>query len=243
MKSIVVCLCCMMALFVGCSALVATHSGRRVDLPPSTAFEEALFTAVFEGDCEAVKELLQMGAPIDARADDNTTPLMHALMYGYCDVMVTLLREGASPAAKCDREYTALTYASHAGFAEGVDCLVAQGADIAHRAEDSYTPLHAAVCGGCHFDESRPVPGRPDGHRAVVRKLLVHGADVNAVVQDGSTPLIVAVFHRRADLVQLLLDAGADCRAVDGEGNTAHSVAARMGYDSITAIISARMAR
>lgn len=50
----------------------------------------------------------------------------------------------------------------------------------------------------------------------VVSLLLAHGIDVNAGRgQKGGTPLHYAVANGRADIVGLLLDAGADVHAVD----------------------------
>jgi ankyrin repeat protein len=43
-----------------------------------------------------------------------------------------------------------------------------------------------------------------------VRALLAAGADVKAARPDGATPLLVAVINGHEDLVDLLLDKGAD---------------------------------
>jgi ankyrin repeat protein len=54
-----------------------------------------------------------------------------------------------------------------------------------------------------------------------VRALVQAGADVNARNNDGSTPLIVAAFLCRTDIVQHLLAHGADKNAKDKAGHTA----------------------
>lgn len=59
---------------------------------------------------------------------------------------------------------------------------------------------------------------RPD----VLRVLLTHGADVNAVEARGTdTPLIQAVQHHDLEAVKLLLAAGAKVNATGADGNTA----------------------
>ena len=80
------------------------------------------------------------------------------------------------------------------------------------------TPLHWAVVGG---------------NPARVQKLLDAGADLNAVDNDGSTPLHIAARARlylggeNPAIVQKLLDAGADLNAVDNDGSTPLHIAAR----------------
>ncbi|MGF1647983.1 MAG: ankyrin repeat domain-containing protein [Kineosporiaceae bacterium] len=56
--------------------------------------------------------------------------------------------------------------------------------------------------------------GSPDG----VRAALETGASVDERDRDGLTPLMVAACHGRADLVGLLLDAGADVYTADAAG-------------------------
>jgi len=54
-----------------------------------------------------------------------------------------------------------------------------------------------------------------------VRELLAAGADVNARISDGATPLMHAAHDGNLALVRALLDAGADVGATDSSGWTA----------------------
>ncbi len=56
----------------------------------------------------------------------------------------------------------------------------------------------------------------PSVHAAIVGK-----ADINARTEDGVTPVILATRNGHLDLINLLLDAGADPCAADNKGNTA----------------------
>lgn len=70
-------------------------------------------------------------------------------------------------------------------------------------------------------------------HRAVVRRLFSLG-DVNVrASQHGQTGLMLAVSHGRQDMVQLLVEAGADVNIRDEDGSTALMCAAEHGHMEI----------
>jgi ankyrin repeat protein len=66
-----------------------------------------------------------------------------------------------------------------------------------------------------------------NGHIAMVRLLLEHGADPNLRNYDGVTALHNAVYENQLDIVALLLEAGADPNIKDRFGNTAYDLAQR----------------
>ena len=70
----------------------------------------------------------------------------------------------------------------------------------------------------------------PNG-AAIARVLIEAGADVNNRCEHGRTAIHMAVAWGHADVVQLLLESGADPTIVDEEGMTAPDVA-RHGYRS-----------
>ena len=70
-------------------------------------------------------------------------------------------------------------------------------------------------------------------HRAVVRRLFATG-DVNIrASQHGQTALMLAVSHGRLDMVQLLVEAGADLNIRDEDGSSALMCAAEHGQTEI----------
>jgi ankyrin repeat protein len=62
-----------------------------------------------------VRWLLELRAPINARAPDGTTPLMLAAGYGLIDVADELLRRGADPRLRNERDLDAAEFARRAG--------------------------------------------------------------------------------------------------------------------------------
>lgn len=70
-----------------------------------------------------------------------------------------------------------------------------------------------------------------------IRLLLERGADVNAVQTAGYRPLHEAAAAGRADLVQLLLDAGADRTVRCDRGKTAADYATERGHTQVAAML------
>jgi hypothetical protein len=78
---------------------------------------------------------------------------------------------------------------------------------------------------------------------AIVQTLIAQGADVNFGGRGKHFPLIAAIQGGRADVVQLLLDSGADYRAQDAFGSSALSYAQQSSNAAVKAAIEARAAQ
>jgi ankyrin repeat protein len=128
-----------------------------------------------------------------------------------------------------------------------IQLLLEHGADVNARDKKSRAPLYFAVSGdltllklllakGARVDEVRS--GRWSAlHQACtmntplenVEFLLKSGADVNARSEDRSTPLHVAAFLGRADIVKMLVEHGASLTARDAQGLTPADIATESG--------------
>ncbi len=108
---------------------------------------------------------------------------------------------------------TSLMRAAYSGDVELVRLLLEYGADPLARNSDNETPLLAASGYGWIDGYSQ---GRSNEERLETIQLLVDlGADVNWACNDGITPLMVAANFGVTDIIQYLVDQGADLSAHD----------------------------
>ncbi|KAL7924627.1 ankyrin repeat-containing domain protein, partial [Trichoderma austrokoningii] len=90
-------------------------------------------------------------------------------------------------------------------------------------------------------DDRRRTPlswAASNGHEAMMRLLLEHGADIERMDIKGQTPLMRAI--RKGDqttIVQLLLEKGADIEVKDENGQTPFSLAAEKGHEATVRIL------
>jgi ankyrin repeat protein len=124
-----------------------------------------------------------------------------------------------------------LWWAAKTGSLGAIRKLVAEGADINAKKQslniEGSTPLHIAS---------------QYGQVAAIRELLQLGARINAKDNQGSTPLMDAVFDMHNDAVTVLLDLGADINLHNRSGRTALDVAASNGDLGMVTLLLGRSA-
>lgn len=146
-----------------------------------------LMYAAWSGDEETVRVLLDQGAEIDQQSENGWTALMTAAARNDARVARMLLAHGADAEAADAHAWTPLMRAAYDGHEEVVKTLVRYpGIDLARINDRGQTALHLAVIGGSG---------------AIVRELLVHGA--NPEVRDfaGLTPHAIAHASGRDNLL------------------------------------------
>lgn len=134
-------------------------------------------------------------------------PLLMASYFGHDGIIKKLLAEGADVEERRlgDTDLTALHTAVAVGHDDVCRRLLDAGADIEAKITDGTTPLQLAVIIGAK--------------RRIVRLLLERGANPNVREESrGDTPLHYAISLRRDDLVEELLDGGADVNAKNRDG-------------------------
>lgn len=120
-----------------------------------------------------------------------------------------------------------LMHAIVKGPTDTVKLLLDKGASIRDRDPNGYNVLHMAVILGFHQKTA----------------LLLDRADIASILNDknpvgGMTPLMyAAVFPENTDIVQRLLEKGADARMTDFSGKTALSMAREQGCAATVALL------
>ncbi len=151
--------------------------------------------------------------------------------------------------------------ASALGDCSRIESLLRQDAMLVHASSgDGWAPLHlAAAFGGpaatalllthgahVHRFSRNPLHNQPL-HACIAisqdcetaRLLVEQGADVNMAQAGGYTPLHQAAANGRADLVQMLLDAGADRAMLCHQGKTPADYARERQHDGVLQLLSA----
>jgi ankyrin repeat protein len=149
--------------------------------------------------------LLDHGAGLEARDQDQNTPLLWAAKCASKETINLLLDKGADIEARDAWKHTPLLCAVKYAEKETVSLFLDKGADIEARDTQGYTPL---LCSVTHRDKE------------TVSLLLDKGADIEARDTQGHTPLLCAVKYSHKETVSLLLDKGADTEARNSRGET-----------------------
>jgi ankyrin repeat protein len=185
--------------------------------------ETALHAAIYRGNTQIIRLLLDNRADFNAeeRRDEddefggNMTPLMINSTYNDIEISELLIEAGADVMA---REGTdgrcALHYAAQAGMIEAINLLLRHGVDVNVLDNRNKTPLMYAIPGANEADPVQTV-----GH------LLQQGANLHARDCVGDSALHLAAHLGLADVVRLLLNAGADWNSINEEGKTPLMVA------------------
>ena len=173
----------------------------------------ALQTAIIRDDFVQVREWLRQGMDPNTKVGRGEPALVKAMQLDSLRVVEELLQspklriDMANPAGE-----TALMYACIKGNLDLVKRLLAKEARIN---QPGWTPLHYAVS------------ANNEHSLEIVRLLLDNNAYIDAESPNKSTPLMLAAQYGSQEMVQLLLDAGADVQLRNQQGLTAVDFARR----------------
>ncbi len=196
---------------------------KRAYMDTGPDFTQLLKSALIDSNIEVVKYLVENGADVNYNDSEyNSAPLVLAIDSGNLDLVKFLVENGANVNIELEeynfsgyRNFTHLMYAIDQGYTEIAKYLIEKGAKsvvherhISNSAQNRYiTPLMYA------FNE---------GYMDVVQLLVEHGA-IHYRFEGNNTELIYACRDRYkdTDLIQLLVENGAEINAINDEGSSA----------------------
>jgi ankyrin repeat protein len=219
--------------------------GANVDAREPSKGQTALMWAAAENNAAVIKVLTEAGADIRAQSNSGRfTPLMFAVRAGHLDATRALLDAGANVNTTLPDGTSPLVVAVINAHYELAGLLLEKGADPNADAQ-GWSALHQVAWSRRHnagFNLPGPVPTGNLDSLDLVRKLVSHGANLNARVKKeprdgnrnmlnriGSTPFLMAAKSDDVPLMRVLLELGADPKLTTDEGTTALMVAAGVG--------------
>ena len=230
--------------------------------PQRNAGRNALHAFRQHGTVEMLEALLAAGADINAKTSYGTTPLVEAISHPDPGIFRAFIAAGADTSAlrKSGTWYRLLPLSfvldEHPAVKK-IEMVVSAGADPNARDDDGYTLLHRAASDsdaaaenimalvevGANVDAVGGY-GTPLHHALefrnfeVAKSLVKAGADPNVRDKNGHTPLMMAATGS-AELLELLIDLGAEVNAKQNHDWTAlHYAAAHGDKDIIRVLIS-----
>ncbi|KAK2830574.1 hypothetical protein Q5P01_018505 [Channa striata] len=184
-----------------------------------------LYPAAKQGEAQRVLLMLMEGIDPTYQPDSqNRRSALHAAAQrGLLEICYMLIQAGAQVDAQDKDMRTPLLEAIINNHIEVARYLIQNGARVYHAEEDGYTGLHHAA---------------KLGNLEIVSMLLETGqVDVNAQDNGGWTPIIWAAEHKHVEVIQALLNRGADVTINDKELNVCLHWAAYAGNVDIAELV------
>ncbi|KAL8880022.1 MAG: hypothetical protein Q9198_002484 [Flavoplaca austrocitrina] len=174
----------------------------------------SLHLAVSNGQARSTEILLDYGANINSKDEDDRTALLTASRVGNLNLMHLLLDRGCDQDAHDQCGETALLRAVRWSHKSCVLALLDHGADINSKDSIGRTVLHeASISGDLHL----------------LNLLLARGSNIDAKDRMGKTPLIKAAENLHEHCMLALIRHGADINVQDVHGLSALHIASANG--------------
>jgi ankyrin repeat protein len=203
-----------------------------------------LWTASQNGSAAMVRKLLAAGANPNAALEVGETPLMVAARSGYPEICEQLLAKGANVNAHGARGQTALMWAAAQKHPDVVKVLLAHHPDLKVRSEvwnevmavppHGYLPYNKAIP---HGGESALMFAAREGDLDSAKLLVAAGANVNDTDAWGVSASTLAAHSGFTDVVEFLVEKGADPNAAAAGFAALHEAIMRRDEKMVTALL------
>jgi ankyrin repeat protein len=226
------------------SADLLIRAGARVNVATDLGVTP-LWTASLNGSETMVRRLLEGGANPNAALLLGESPVMVASRSGFPVVVEQLIAKGANVNARAARGQTALMWAVSQKHPDVVKVLIAHGADV-HARSNVLTEV-MAVPPHAHLDYNRAIPHGGDtalmfaarvGDLASARLLIAAGANVNDADAWGVSATALAAHSGYGELVESLLERGADVNAGRAGFTALHAAIMRRDEKMVNALLA-----
>ncbi|HNS08590.1 MAG TPA: ankyrin repeat domain-containing protein [Candidatus Ozemobacteraceae bacterium] len=204
--------------------------------PADSAGVSEFFEALQRGREEAAMELYREGADIFRVTVDGGNALIYAAMGANNNLIRLLLEKGVKPDARTRQGRTAIIICCEKGNLEGLQLLLQYGATLTETVEEHEGYLIGRGIWGKNPDlisllikngisteyqswENFTTPLTLVTHwgaMELAKTLLNGGANVNAMGKDGDNPLLAAHNRKNQEMIDLLLQHGADRQRMPG---------------------------
>ena len=195
--------------------------------------EQRLIEAVAQNDLTTVRELVEAGINVNAQDTRGRTALLAAVEGHNLESAKVLLEAGADVNLLDDKMDSPLLLAGAEGKVDIMKLILQAKPNFSLYNRFGGTPL---------------IPAAERGHVDMVKLLVSTKVDIDHVNHLGWTALLEAIVlsdggPRQQQIVQVLVDAGADVNIADKEGVTPLQHARKKGFQEIVKILASAGAK
>lgn len=220
----------LLVTLIACSIIPASEesSPAQGEKKEETNVEQQLISAAAKGNTVAVLNSLEDGADINSTNSQGDTAVMAATQKNQVDTVRVLIEKGADINIRNNKKDNVLLYAGAEGLLDILKLALQAGADTSITNRYGGTAL---------------IPASDRGHVEIVEELLTNSdTDVNHLNNLHWTALLEAVIlgdgsTSYQEIVQLLVDHGADVNLRDRDGVTPLEHAKSRGFKEIEHIL------
>lgn len=204
-----------------------------------------LWTASLNGSAAMVRRLLEAGANPNLALLVGETPVMVASRSGNPDVVEQLLAKGANVNARAARGQTALMWAVAQKHPDVVKVLLAHRADI-HARSEVWSQMMAVPPHGlpqynrmiAHGGDTPLMFAARVGDLGSAKLLVEAGANVNDTDASGVSATVLAAHSDFRELVEFLLEKGADPNAAAAGFTALHAAIMHRDEKMVSALLA-----